>query len=189
MATKRYTDSEKWKDPFFENLSNDFKLIWLYLLDDCDNAGIWGKSIRRLNFHCNTDVTEEDILKVFGDRIYPISDKDWLLQRFLEFQYGDNWKTSTNKAVISAKNKLSIKGIDIESIPYRYSNDTLSIPYQYPIDTSKDKDKDKVKDKDTVKVKDTVQDKSKDLSKELELDKDSENWSNKIMNKLNLRYE
>ena len=49
---KRMSETEKWKDPWFEGLSKDFKLIWLYLLDDCDNAGIWQMSIRRLNFNC-----------------------------------------------------------------------------------------------------------------------------------------
>ena len=54
MAVKRFTDAEKWKDPFFEELTNDYKLIWLYLLDYVDNAGLWHKSIKRLNFYCNT---------------------------------------------------------------------------------------------------------------------------------------
>jgi hypothetical protein len=31
---KRFTDSEKWKDPFFEELTKDLKLAWLYLLYD-----------------------------------------------------------------------------------------------------------------------------------------------------------
>jgi hypothetical protein len=169
MATKRFTDAEKWKDPFFENLSNNFKLIWLYLLDDCDNAGLWGKSIKRLNFHCNTNVTEQELLKVLGKRIIPITESLWLIPKFLEFQYGSNWMTSKNKAVESAREKLSIKGIDVDSIPSRYSITTSDIPYQYPIDTGKAKAKVKAK----VKVKDKVQDKSKDLSKEL--DKDSSN--------------
>ena len=186
MATKRFTDAEKWKDPFFENLSNNFKLIWLYLLDDCDNAGLWGKSIKRLNFHCDTNVTEKELLEFLGNRIIVITETLWLIPKFLEFQYGTNWVSSKNKAVESAREKLSIKGIDIKSIPSRYSITNSNIPYQYPIDTGKDKDK--------VKVKDNVQDKSKDLSKEQDKDKVSsssnvESLQSIVNNKLIPTYE
>ena len=184
MATKRFTDAEKWKDPFFENLSNNFKLIWLYILDDCDNAGLWSKSIKRLNFHCDTNVTEEELLQTLNTRIIQISESTWLIPKFLEFQYGTNWKESKGTAVVSVRTKLSIKGIDIESIPSRYSNDRLSIPYQYSIDTDKDKDKDK------DKVKDNVQDKSKDLSKEQAKDKSIvESLQAIVSEKLNFNYE
>jgi hypothetical protein len=149
MATKRFTDAEKWKDPFFENLNNNFKLIWLYLLDDCDNAGIWNKSIKRLNFHCNTSVTEEELYTIFKKRLQPITEHKWFIPKFMEFQYGVDWINSNNKAVISAYKKLEQLNIIVDN--------TLSIPYQYPIDTLKDKDKELEEDtvKDKFKVKDT----------------------------------
>lgn len=144
MATKRFTDAEKWKDSFFEQLSKDYKLAWLYLLDDCDNAGLWNKSIKRLNFHCDTNFTEEEILRVFEKRLQPITNDKWFIKKFMDFQYGLNWLTSSNKAVVSAKTKLESIGVLIQDNNKNY---TLSIPYEYPIDTSKDQDKDKVKGK------------------------------------------
>jgi|TARA_R110000824_G_scaffold105031_3_gene248785 hypothetical protein len=164
MATKRFTDAEKWKDPFFENLNNNFKLIWLYLLDDCDNAGIWNKSIKRLNFHCNTSVTEKELQQIFKKRLYPITEDKWFIPKFMIFQYGVDWFDSNNKAVISARRKLEHLNIIVDN--------TLSIPYQYSIDTVKDKDKDKSKDKakelevDIVKEKFINQDKSKAKGKD-----------------------
>ena len=158
MATKRFTDAEKWKDPFFENLTNDFKLIWLYLLDDCDNAGIWNKSIKRLNFHCSTSITEKELYTIFQKRLQPITEHKWFIPKFMEFQYGIDWINSNNKAVISAYKKLEQLNVIVDN--------TLSIPYQYPIDTLKDKDKVKELEEDTVKDKFKVKDKSKDLSKE-----------------------
>ena len=155
MATKRFTDAEKWKDPFFENLNNNFKLIWLYLLDDCDNAGIWNKSIKRLNFHCNTSISQEELLEVFKKRLQPITEDKWFIPKFMEFQYGVNWLDSGNKAVTSAKKKLEeLKVIENNTLSNSVY-DTLSIPYEYPIDTGKDKDK--VKDKDNIK--DNIKDK------------------------------
>jgi hypothetical protein len=154
MATKRMTDAEKWKDPFFEELNNEAKLAWLFLLDDCDNAGIWQKSLKRLNYNCNSNFTEDSLYKILKDRIEIISDDKWFIPKFLTFQYGINWITSNNKAVISAKNKLEALKL--------IKNNTLSIPYIYPIDRAKDQDKvkDKVKDKDKIKEEDKVKSKA-----------------------------
>jgi hypothetical protein len=38
---KRFTDSEKWKKPFIKKLPMQYKLLWFYLLDDCNHAGVW----------------------------------------------------------------------------------------------------------------------------------------------------
>ena len=38
---KRFTDTEKWKKPFIRGLEGAYKLLWLYICDDCDHAGIW----------------------------------------------------------------------------------------------------------------------------------------------------
>lgn len=158
MATKRMTDAEKWKDPFFEELSNEAKLAWLYLLDDCDNAGIWLKSLKRLNSNCNSNFTETDLHNILKDRVIIISADRWFIPKFLTFQYGVDWINSKNKAVISAKTKLEALNLIKEN--------TLSIPYKYPIDTVKDKEQDKVQ----VKVKSKYKDKVKEYSEDFDLD-------------------
>ena len=47
---KRFTDTEKWKDEWYTELSSDYKIIWQYLLDTCDNAGIYKRNIKLLNY-------------------------------------------------------------------------------------------------------------------------------------------
>ena len=39
--SKRFTDTEKWKKKFVKDLDPSFKLLWFYILDDCDHAGVW----------------------------------------------------------------------------------------------------------------------------------------------------
>ena len=36
---KRFTKTEKWSDPWYRNLSPIEKILWIYLCDNCDNAG------------------------------------------------------------------------------------------------------------------------------------------------------
>lgn len=153
---KRFTDTEKWKDEWFTDLTNDYKVIWQYLLDTCDNAGIFKKNIKILNIMCNTNVSAEDILRTFNGRISILSDDKWFINKFCVFQYGSEFLNSKNKAVTSAVQKLIDNGIidksmDTLSIVYPYSIDTPSIPYQYSIDSPKEEDKDKVIDKINIK--------------------------------------
>jgi coenzyme F420-reducing hydrogenase delta subunit len=153
---KRFTDTEKWKDEWFTDLTNDYKVIWQYLLDTCDNAGIFKKNIKILNIMCNTNVSAEDILNTFKGRISILSDDKWFINKFCVFQYGSEFLNSKNKAVTSAVQKLIDNGIidktmDTLSIVYPYSIDTPSIPYQYFIDSPKEEDKDKVIDKINIK--------------------------------------
>lgn len=166
---KRFTDTEKWEDEWFTDLSNDYKIIWFYLLDTCDNAGIWKKNVKKLNYLCNTNVSTDDLLKVFGKRIHILTDDKWFIKKFCIVQYGHDFLQSKNKAVLSAVKKLIIEGVlidngysnDTQSIPYQYSIDRVSIPYQYSINTPKEEDKDKVMDnvEDIVQVEDKANDK------------------------------
>jgi hypothetical protein len=144
---KRFTDTDKWKDEWYTELPNDYKVIWQYLLDTCDNAGIYKRNIKLLNYYCNTNVSSEDILKVFKDRVSLISDDKWIINKFCVFQYGNDFLQSKNKAVVSAINKL------IENKLYDNTTNSILIPYPYSIDTPKEQEQDKVKDKFIVKDK------------------------------------
>ena len=180
---KRFTDTDKWKDEWYTELSSDYKIIWQYLLDTCDNAGIYKRNIKLLNYYCNTNVSAEDILKVFNKRVNQLTDDKWLINKFCVYQYGNDFLESTNKAVLSAIKILEQNNIikwtgKLIDYPYGktdtrqrkeykvlidYTNpiDTLYIEYPYPIDTPKDKEQVKDKDKNKEQVKET--DKSKDI--------------------------
>ncbi len=155
IMAQRFTDSNKWLDNWFSNLSNDYKIVWLYLLDTADNAGIFQINIRLLNFNCSINITENELLETFKSRITKFDTDKCIINKFCIFQYGPDFLNSKNKAVISAIKKLIIAGLlDVDSngiytpkIVFDNSIDTLSIPYHKTIDTPKEQEEDKAKDK------------------------------------------
>jgi hypothetical protein len=160
---KRYTDSEKWQDSWFTDLTNDQKIIWIYLLDHCDNAGLWKINMKNLNFFCSTNISVEELLSLFNKRLTQISTDVCLINKFCIYQYGPDFLTSKNKAVESAINKLILSGI-VQECKGIY---TLSIPYQYTIDTPKEKEEEKVIDKveDKFKLKEQIEEQLKNKVK------------------------
>jgi hypothetical protein len=169
IMAQRFTDSNKWLDNWFSNLTNDYKIVWLYLLDTADNAGIFQINIRLLNFNCSINITENELLETFKSRITKFDTDKCIINKFCIFQYGPDFLNSKNKAVISAIKKLIIAGLlDVDDngiytpkIVFDNSIDTLSIPYQKTIDTPKEQEEDKAKDKimeqEQVKTKDERQ--------------------------------
>ena len=126
--SKRFTATEKWEDPFFHGLDNNGKLAWLFLLDKCDNAGIWNVNYPLMEFFigCRAEIGR------FKGRVIEISDDKWFIPKFVTFQYGDLNKE--NRAHLSVIRKLEKEGA---------SKDLIS-----PFQGAKDKEQDKEKDKE-----------------------------------------
>jgi len=161
---KRFTDTNKWNDVWFSQLPNDYKLIWIYILDSCDNAGIWISNIKNLNYFCNTNITEKDLIQTFSGKLSKITDEKWIFNKFCTIQYGDNFLESKNKAVLAAIKTLNGLNLikDVNGIS------TLSIPYLYPMDTPKEQEQEQVKDKAKEQEQEQVIDKVKERQKEFD---------------------
>lgn len=106
---KRLSDSTKWADEWFTELPMDMKLVWLYILDMCDHAGVYKVNLRLLRFQTGTDRPEDEIIEYLKDRIY-ISNNKWFIPKFIGFQY-KNFFTSNTPAIKSAKELLLSHGI------------------------------------------------------------------------------
>jgi hypothetical protein len=109
---KRFTDTDKWKKSFIRGLEGPYKLLWLYILDDCDMAGIWQKDFEVACIRIGEDVNEETAIKVFGDRIKVFGNK-WFIVDFIGFQYGELKDTNRMHAAVFntlMKNEISIDG-------------------------------------------------------------------------------
>lgn len=82
---KRFTATEKWIDPWFCGLTALDKLFWVYLLDNCDHAGIWQVNWPLVGFHIKDYVFNKE---VFKGRIVELKEQKWFMPKFIEFQYG-----------------------------------------------------------------------------------------------------
>ena len=136
---KRFTDSAKFSDIWYRKLTILQKVIWEYLLAECNHAGILENfDLEMMSFKIGADVTMQD-LDVFSDRIKFIKDDVLFIPKFIEFQYGTlNPQSKVHQSVLK-----ELK---------RYSIDTLSIELLNPIHRVKDKEKEKEKDKDKINV-------------------------------------
>ncbi|MCM1003609.1 MAG: hypothetical protein NC408_04635 [Candidatus Gastranaerophilales bacterium] len=163
---KRFTDTEKFNDPWYRRLTILQKVIWEYLLAECNHAGIFEKlDMDLISFKIGEQITIDN-LKDLGERIVFINDETLFIPKFIKFQYGElNPKSKVHSSVLRELNKYSIE--------YGYPMDTLSIPLSKSIHTLKDKNKDKNKDK--------YKDIDNTISKQIEtLNKDNkENFSKK----------
>jgi len=66
---KRFTETTKWDDPWFLDLSSDTKLFWLYLCDKCDNAGVIDIHERKAAFEMGCDSPIDNMLRELGNRV------------------------------------------------------------------------------------------------------------------------
>jgi hypothetical protein len=86
---KRLTDTEKWKKPFVRGLDAPYKLLWFYILDDCDHAGIWQVDEDVAKIRVDKSIDFEIAKELFKEQIQVIDNGDkWFIFDFVEFQYG-----------------------------------------------------------------------------------------------------
>jgi hypothetical protein len=87
--SKRFTDTEKWKKPFIRSLKAPYKLLWLYILDECDHAGVWQVDFEVAQIKIGEKLSEPAALKALQGKIIPFSSGEkWFIPDFIEFQYG-----------------------------------------------------------------------------------------------------
>lgn len=138
---KRFTDTGKWEDPWFTDLPSEHKLLWIYILDKCDQAGIWKVNKRLAEFCLGITLDLDAFLIAAGERISVHRDR-WLINKFITFQYGD----------LTEKNKM------YGSVMSCFESAGLKKGDKCPIEGAKDKDKDKEKVKEVLFGKDVPRD-------------------------------
>jgi hypothetical protein len=85
---KRFTDTEKWNDPWFRRLTPELKCFWFFVLDNCDPSGVWKVDLDLANYFIGGSLTEETIWQSMSERFEKITTGKWMIRKFIRFQYG-----------------------------------------------------------------------------------------------------
>lgn len=139
---KRFTDTDKWKKALLKSMPAAYKLLWLYICDECDHAGVWQVELDIAILRIGENVDKEEAIKIFGKKIVVIDEGNkWYIPSFIDFQYGElNPKINAHASVIRILKKFGLYEVKKEKI-----EETMNPSRR---DQDKDMDKDKDKDKD-----------------------------------------
>lgn len=146
---KRFTDTDKWKKPFIRSLKAPYKLLWFYIVDDCDTAGIWEADFDVAQVKIGEKIDPKTAIKQLGKNIIEIDNGNkWFIPSFIEFQY-PNGLSYTNKAHAGAIRNLQKFGLIDENLKLLTSS--LQAPSQAPQEKDMDMVTEKVMEKDKEK--------------------------------------
>lgn len=84
---KRFIDSEMWKKPWFRSLPPRLKTFYLYVICQCDHAGVWDSDFGLASFFIGEEVTEADMMPAFDGHFEKLPCGKWWLPTFCEWQY------------------------------------------------------------------------------------------------------
>lgn len=105
---KRFTDTKKWDDPWFWELSTTAKLLWFYLLDHCDNAGAVEFNAKIASFKIGCPIEPQHLAEL-GGRLKTLKSGKLWITKFIRFQFGS--LEPTNNPHRSILKLLSFHGL------------------------------------------------------------------------------
>jgi hypothetical protein len=109
-SKKRFTDTKKWEKEWFLSLSLEDKLVWLYLLDTCDECGLWNVNWRLCSVLTGVDLQsapdsmQHQLIKTNHEKVLCIKD-------FMPFQYGLEYLEKKSPMITKCVRKLIGYGI------------------------------------------------------------------------------
>lgn len=116
---KRFIDTDLFKKRFIRELPAAYKLLWVYLFCECDNAGIWEVDLEVAGLYCDQKYTISDFEKAFNGRIYFFNNgSKAFIPEFIEFQYkgGLNPSNNAHKSVLQKLEKYGLMQVLNEGI-------------------------------------------------------------------------
>lgn len=143
---KRFTETNKWQDHWFRRLSGPAKVLWSYICDQCDAAGVIDLYLPLVAQDTGIKIAESHLQELESRIAVLPSGKIWVTG-FIKFQYGKLSRDCKPHSQVFAC--LEKHGIPDEAAT---GNPMHSLPkgmhtLHKGSESLKDKDKDKDKDK------------------------------------------
>lgn len=121
---KRFTDTDKWKRPWFRKLPFKAKLVWFYLLDNCDHCGVWAADFELLEFQTGMKISEADFAEWFAGKFKALDRDKFFFPSFIAFQQGAlSPQKNAHKPIIAFLEK---NGLSLDEVPI--PSDTHQVP-------------------------------------------------------------
>lgn len=114
---KRFTDTEKWHRPWFRALPPKAKCLWFYVLDNCDQAGVFHFDHAIASIMIGQKVNKTDLLHL-KEQIFSLGETKYLIKDFISFQCGKLSETcNAHKPVIKKVNHHNLGKVFLTHIP------------------------------------------------------------------------
>jgi len=147
---KRFSETTKWADPWFRALPIESKCLWLWILDNCDCAGIIEIDVGLAEFQIGATKPLANPLQALGDRVQMHGSK-LFVPKFIRYQYGEElcFANTAHRGVIR---RLELAKIPCPVMIIDKKEQAPIKPLKSPLQGAQDKDKDKDKDQEQKKT-------------------------------------
>lgn len=128
---KRFTETTKWRDPWFRKLSPLAKLLWGYLIDNCNSIGIIELDMEAAAFDigkAGNQSVNDSHLQELASRVKVLDNGKLFITKFIKFQYGRlSAECPAHKPILKLAQETGLQQTDIG---YDYPNARVFEPKQ-----------------------------------------------------------
>lgn len=82
----RLSDTDKWKNPWFRKIPGKYKLLFLYMLDNCDNAGVMHIDFEAISFLIKEEYELDSFKEYLGKQVVFLADDKVIIKSFIVHQ-------------------------------------------------------------------------------------------------------
>ena len=133
--SKRFIDTELFNDPWFMDLSVNSKLLFVYMITNCDHAGIIDMNWKLVEFQTKIkQLTKsyDTLIKELSNRIIRLRNDYYFIPKFISFQYPGFPKSNVRQQDGAIKRLKEFNLWDNENLTLNkelvnsYGNDSVS---------------------------------------------------------------
>jgi len=95
---KRFTDTDIWKKKWFRKLLPTEKIAFKYIMDTCDNVGVWDGDTEVADFLIGEDIDWASLVENINGNIQMLDCGKWWVVDFVRFQHSDMFSGSQSNA-------------------------------------------------------------------------------------------
>lgn len=108
---KRMTDTRLWEKPWFRKMTPSEKCAWRYLIDRCDNVGVWEADTELAEFYIGDSIDWEAFREKLNGNVEVLEGGKWWVVDFCLFQHPDLDEESGSNAIRSYIDLLKKHGL------------------------------------------------------------------------------